>query len=100
MKYRSRTDIIAAMLRSSVPDGVRKSRMMYSAFISYGQVEEYMEFLLGRGLLVQKKDRYYPSEKGLRFLHLWEEIEGLVGPIAVPVPVPTGRSEGPVPTGR
>jgi predicted transcriptional regulator len=47
MKYRSRTDIIAMILQAAMP-GATKTRLMYSAFLSYAQIQEYVQFLTER----------------------------------------------------
>jgi len=44
LKYRSRTDIIAQILEGAT-QGSTKTRLMYGAYISYAQVQEYLAFL-------------------------------------------------------
>ena len=81
MKYRSRVDIVATMLQSAV-GGATKTKLMYSAFLSHSQVEEYLEFLLGKRLVSVAEDearkRFTPTEKGLRFLKLYDKIKDTV----------------------
>ena len=79
MKYRSRFDIVGAMLHAAV-GGATKTRLMYEAFLSHAQVDEYLGFLLGKRLiaLAQDKKHYHPTEKGLRFLAKFAEIEDVV----------------------
>jgi predicted transcriptional regulator len=79
MKYRSRFDIVGAMLLAAV-GGATKTRMMYEAFLSHTQVDEYIGFLLGKRLLslAQDKKHYLPTEKGLRFLEMFAEIKDVV----------------------
>ncbi|MGH9919255.1 MAG: winged helix-turn-helix domain-containing protein, partial [Nitrososphaerales archaeon] len=50
MKYRSRTDIIAMILQAAT-GGATKTRIMYSAYLSYAQVKEYLSFLTERNLI-------------------------------------------------
>jgi predicted transcriptional regulator len=79
LKYRSRFDIVVVMLQSSV-SGATKTKMMYEAFLSHSQVEEYLGFLLERGLvtLLPDKKHYHPTEKGLRFIEMYGEIQDAV----------------------
>jgi len=79
MKYRSRTDIISMILQASM-NGATKTRLMYSAFLSYAQVQEYLGFLTGKGLLIfeELSGKYKLTEQGLHFLRVYEEISGVV----------------------
>jgi predicted transcriptional regulator len=52
MKYRDRTEIITAMLRSaSRVNGACKTRIMHEAFLSVSQLKEYFPLLLRNGLV-------------------------------------------------
>jgi predicted transcriptional regulator len=79
MKYRSRTDIIAMILQAAMP-GATKTRLMYSAFLSYAQIQEYVQFMTERGLisLDGKSAQYKLTEQGLRFLRVYDEISEIV----------------------
>jgi predicted transcriptional regulator len=79
MKYRSRTEIIAAMLQIS-NNGATKTRIMYGAYLSYSQVKEYLGFLLQRALLHYEEDRavYTLTTKGMNFLRAYEEIDQMI----------------------
>jgi predicted transcriptional regulator len=79
LKYRSRFDIVGVMLQAAVR-GATKTRLMYEAFLSHSQVEEYLSFLLGKNLisLAADKKHYLPTEKGLRFLSMYAEIKDAV----------------------
>jgi len=79
MKYRSRVDIVAAMLQSAV-GGATKTKLMYSAFLSHSQVEEYLEFLRAKRLIsfLPDKKRYIPTDRGLQFLKMYGEIKDTV----------------------
>jgi predicted transcriptional regulator len=79
LKYRSRFDIVGVMLQAAVR-GATKTRLMYEAFLSHSQVEEYISFLLGKNLisLTADKKHYQPTERGLRFLSLYAEIKDAV----------------------
>jgi len=81
MKYRDRTEIITLILASaSRMNGVLKTRIMYEAFLSFSQLEEYVEILLRNGLLEHDELRktYKTTEKGLRLLELCNSINEIV----------------------
>ena len=75
MKYRSRVDIIAAILEIA-QGGARKSRIMYRAFLSFPQLKEYLALLMDRGLLEYSKEEkeYITTEKGMRFMKMYREV--------------------------
>ena len=79
MKYRSRTDIIAMILQAAMA-GATKTRLMYSAYLSYAQIQEYLEFLREKGLILYEEgvQQYKLTEKGLHFLHVYEKISELI----------------------
>jgi predicted transcriptional regulator len=79
MKYRSRTDIIAMILQSAM-HGATKTRLMYSAYLSYAQVQEYLAFLKERKLITfeEGSQEYKLTEQGLRFLRVYDEISEIV----------------------
>jgi predicted transcriptional regulator len=81
MKYRHRTEIITLILASaSRMNGVLKTRIMYEAFLSFSQVEEYIALLLRNSLLEHDglKKTYETTEKGLRLLELCNSINEIV----------------------
>jgi predicted transcriptional regulator len=81
MKYRDRTEIIALILTSaSRMSGVLKTKIMYEAFLSFSQLEEYVELLLRNGLLEhdELKKTYKTTEKGLRLLELYNSLPEIV----------------------
>jgi predicted transcriptional regulator len=79
MKYRSRTDIIAMILQSAM-HGATKTRLMYSAYLSYAQVQEYLAFLKERKLISfeEESQEYKLTEQGLRFLTVYDQISEIV----------------------
>lgn len=79
MKYRSRTDIIAMILRASV-NGATKTRIMYGAYLSYAQVKEYLSFLMERNLMMYEEGTglYKLTENGMKLLHTYEGISDLI----------------------
>lgn len=79
MKYRSRTEIIAMVLRS-VSDGLTKTKIMYKAYLSYTQLREYLAHLEENELIqYDKKDHLYRiTQKGIKFLIAFDQISQLV----------------------
>jgi len=79
MKYRSRTDIIAMILQASM-NGATKTRLMYSAYLSYAQVQEYLQYLTEKRLISFDQDThtYKLTEQGLHFLRVYDEISDIV----------------------
>jgi predicted transcriptional regulator len=79
MKYRSRTDIIAMILRAAI-NGATKTRIMYGAYLSYAQVKEYLEFLIQRNLITYEAGTglYSLTENGMRLLRTYEGISDMI----------------------
>ncbi len=61
-------------------NGATKTRLMYSAFLSYAQVQEYIHFLMERRLISfeEVSAQYKLTEEGLRFLRVYDEISKVV----------------------
>ena len=81
MKYRSRTDIVAAILKSATQEGgTGMTRIMYNSFISFNQIKEYLTLLVQNGLLEYHEGnrKYKISKKGNRFLRLYENVDELL----------------------
>lgn len=81
MKYRSRTDIVAAILKSATQEGgTGMTRIMYNSFISFNQIKEYLALLVQNGLLEYQEGnrKYKTSKKGNRFLRLYENVDELL----------------------
>ncbi|MFZ0511894.1 MAG: winged helix-turn-helix domain-containing protein [Candidatus Nitrosopolaris sp.] len=62
--------------------GATKTNLMYSAFISFNQLKEYLSLLVENGLIQNEKGThtYRTTEKGKRFLQIQNNIDE-VGPI-------------------
>lgn len=75
MKNRSRLDIVAAIL-DIAESGAGKTEIMYQAFLSFPQLQEYLEILQSRGLLgyTADKKRYHTTKEGKKFLQGYKEI--------------------------
>lgn len=82
MKYRSRTDIVAQILESA-NGGTSKTKIMYNAYLSYAQLKEYLTMLLENGLIehIAGNNTFKTTEKGIKFLHTFDQIGKLTGPM-------------------
>ena len=77
MKYRNRTEIASYMLDIAL-GGANKTKIMYKAFLSHDQMKQYLELLLSNGLLELDKNQIYrTTEKGMRFLKIYQELSKL-----------------------
>ena len=63
--------------------GVTKTKIMYGAFLSYAQLQEYLAALLENNLLTYetKSGILKTTEKGHRFLKITEELGKLAQPV-------------------
>jgi len=80
LKYRSRGEIVSNILRVVASNKATKTRMMYGAFLSYTQIEEYIGYILQQGLMnrVPATNLYQLSEKGMQYLNLSDELSQLL----------------------
>lgn len=76
-KYRNRTEIIASVLEAAKSEGVSKTRIMFAAYLAYEQLNEYLNELLEKELLVYDLHTrtYCITPKGSKFLELYSELE-------------------------
>ncbi|HXP49485.1 MAG TPA: winged helix-turn-helix domain-containing protein [Bacteroidia bacterium] len=83
MKYRSRSDIIELLLNAAAGGGATKTKLMYSAFISFNQLKEYLSLLAENGLIQYEEEThsFRTTEKGIQFLKLQNKIDE-VAPIS------------------
>lgn len=74
-------------INNSGTEGANKTTIMYKAFLSYGQLKEYLSFMVEKGLVEEiphhfsgnEKFVYKITGKGLRLLQVSNEIESIVG---------------------
>jgi predicted transcriptional regulator len=90
MKYRSRLEIIASMLRVASYGDASRTTIMYKSFISHAQLKEFLSFLMQKDLITEyhreeaKSHRgegtlvYKTTEKGLYLLRLYNEMNELL----------------------
>lgn len=81
MKYRSRAEIIS-MILDSISSGATKTKIMYKAYLSYAQLKEYLAYMEENGLVRYEAGTqlYRITEKGMKVMHLYEEIDDMITP--------------------
>jgi predicted transcriptional regulator len=86
MKYRSRTDIISQMLEAA-NGGATKTKIMYTAYLSYAQLKEYLSVMMENGLIeyVEGVRLYRTTAKGLKFVGMYSQIDDLTGPMVTQI---------------
>ena len=80
---RSDIEIIADMLKVG-ENGAGKTEIMYSVNMSYRQIQKYLGFLMGQGLIDKMKMgnpsvTYQVTDSGLRLLQLISNIKEMLG---------------------
>ena len=80
MKYRSRTEIVCKILDTTNGGGATKTKIMYAAFLSYGQLKEYLSILIENNLLeyINGTRIFKTTEKGLNYIKMYSEIGELL----------------------
>ena len=79
MGNRSRTEIVGNIL-DAANGGATKTKIMYIAFLSYGQLNEYLSVLIENNLIeyLDGTKTFKTTEKGLNFLKMHNEIGELL----------------------
>jgi predicted transcriptional regulator len=77
VKYRSRSEIVGLLLEAANGGGATKTKLMYSAFISFNQLREYLSLLVENGLIQYEEGMhsYRTTEKGMRLMHIQNKID-------------------------
>ena len=86
MGNRSRTEIVGNIL-DAANGGASKTKIMYTAFLSYNQLKEYISMLIENNLIeyLDGVHKFKTTEKGLNFLKMHNEIgELLLTTIKIP----------------
>ena len=80
MKYRSRTEIVGNILDAANGGGITKTKIMYTAFLSYAQLNEYLSILIENNLIenLDGTQTFKITEKGLNYLKTYNEIGELL----------------------
>jgi len=79
-KTRSRNDIITDILQASF-DPTLKTKIMFKAYLSYGQLKDYLGVLEKNDLLQYSTSTqtYVTTAKGYRFLETYGSLDQLGG---------------------
>lgn len=81
MKNRSRTDIIAVILKvANSNGGALQARIMYEAYLSWAQLKEYLSLMLKYELVKYQEigRTFIITEKGIHFLKIHNELNELI----------------------
>ena len=75
MNYRSRTEIVAMILETA-NGGATKTKIMYSAMLSYNQLKNYLSVLIENTLIgyFEGAKTFKTTEKGLNLLKIHNEM--------------------------
>jgi predicted transcriptional regulator len=82
MKYRSRSEIIGAILEAANGGDATKTTIMYKAVLSYESMKEYLLSLVEDNLIEYEQGRmtYRTTAKGMRLLQLYNNMNEMVQP--------------------
>jgi predicted transcriptional regulator len=80
LRYRSRTEIIADILRPLCRGDATKTEIMHDAFLSFSQAQDFLSYLVERGLVSfdRKSSRYRLSGRGMELVDLSEGFRTLI----------------------
>ena len=80
MGYRSRTEIVCNILDAANGGGATKTKIMYTTFLSYAQLKEYLSLLTENNLIeyLDGTQTFKTTEKGLNYLKTYNEIGELL----------------------
>ncbi|MCH8864315.1 MAG: hypothetical protein IIB13_02975 [Chloroflexi bacterium] len=82
-RRRSDIEIIADMLKIG-ENGAGKTKIMYSANMSYSQIQKYLGYLMGQGFISKMQMgnpsvTYQVTESGLKLLELITNLKEMLG---------------------
>jgi predicted transcriptional regulator len=83
MKNRDRMDIIHRILEAANSGiGATRTKIMYNAFLSHGQLKQYLTTLTDKDLLRYDflTQTFKTTEKGLRFIQIYNKIDNEMKP--------------------
>ena len=76
-KKRSKEEIIASIL-DSARKGASKTRIMYGSFLSFNQLQKYLDYTLQARLVdLSYSGKYVTTSKGLEYLKRFEEVQDI-----------------------
>jgi predicted transcriptional regulator len=87
MKYRSRSEIIGAILEAANGGGATKTTIMYKDVLSYDRMKEYLLSLAEEGLVEYEQGRmtYRTTAKGMHLLQLYNNVNEMVQPSVIKI---------------
>ncbi len=74
---RGRLDIVAEILEFCDAQKTKTS-IMYNTNLNYAQLKKQIDLLVTQGLLVKNSNKFCTSQKGQRFLILFNELNNLI----------------------
>jgi predicted transcriptional regulator len=83
-KNRNRMEIVANLL-DIAKTATLKTHLMYKANLSYVMVNDYLDYLVDAGLIVERSERetnaklFETTEKGLKYLEIYASLQNLAG---------------------
>jgi predicted transcriptional regulator len=80
MKYRSRNHIISEILDAANGGNATKTKLMYKAYLSFGQIKEYLSVLTENDLLSYDAhtQTFKTTERGLMFLKAYNQMHDMI----------------------
>jgi predicted transcriptional regulator len=80
MKYRSRNRIISEILDAANGGNATKTKLMYKAYLSFGQIKEYLSVLTENDLLSYDAhtQTFKTTERGLMFLKAYNQMHDMI----------------------
>jgi predicted transcriptional regulator len=75
---RSKLEIMNEILNLTI-NGQKKTHIMNKAYMSYKQLENYLQILKEKNLLKKKSDHYITTEKGRDFIKKFIELMKILG---------------------
>lgn len=76
-KKRSKEEIIASIVHSS-RQGTSKTGIMYVNYLSFSQLNKYLDFALKTKIIYQNGDgKYYSTARGLEYLKCFQEVQDM-----------------------
>ena len=80
MKNRSRNHIISEILDAANVGNATKTKLMYKAYLSFGQIKEYLSVLTENDLLSYdaQTQTFKTTKRGLMFLKAYNQMHDMI----------------------
>jgi predicted transcriptional regulator len=80
MKNRSRNHIISEILDAANDGNATKTKLMYKAYLSFGQIKEYLSVLTENDLLSYEAhtQTFKTTKRGLMFLKAYNQMHDMI----------------------